>query len=238
MSHLEDLVAEFFDWKGYLVKRNIKVGRLAHGGFEMELDIVAYHPHLGHLMHAEPSLDADTWAVRERRFLKKFAAGQKYIFQEVFTWLDRTMPIDQVAILVSHPRGRDTLAGCRLQSVDEFVAEVRGEVLTCGVASRSAIPEQYPLLRTMQLSHSGYHRVVSSPTKAVRAPGRDRAGQSCLCCSAGTPLGGPRQCPVCGHSFRGHGWNGIDAHWRSKHEDVARYEVFLGGLCEGHRLGR
>lgn len=31
-------------------------------------------------------------------------------------------------------------------------------------------------------------------------------------------------CPECGHVFRGNGWDGIDAHWRAKHEDVMPYE--------------
>lgn len=31
-------------------------------------------------------------------------------------------------------------------------------------------------------------------------------------------------CPECGHVFKGNGWDGIDAHWRSKHEDVMPYE--------------
>lgn len=31
-------------------------------------------------------------------------------------------------------------------------------------------------------------------------------------------------CPECGHAFRGNGWGGIDAHWRSRHEDVMPYE--------------
>ncbi len=31
-------------------------------------------------------------------------------------------------------------------------------------------------------------------------------------------------CPECGHVFRGNGWDGIDAHWRSKHEDIMPYE--------------
>ena len=31
-------------------------------------------------------------------------------------------------------------------------------------------------------------------------------------------------CPECGHVFQGNGWDGIDAHWRSKHEDVMPYE--------------
>jgi len=32
-------------------------------------------------------------------------------------------------------------------------------------------------------------------------------------------------CPECGHLFQGNGWDGIDAHWRSKHEDVMPYET-------------
>jgi len=31
-------------------------------------------------------------------------------------------------------------------------------------------------------------------------------------------------CPECGHVFNGNGWDGIDAHWRSKHGDVMPYE--------------
>lgn len=31
-------------------------------------------------------------------------------------------------------------------------------------------------------------------------------------------------CPECRHVFQGNGWDGIDAHWRSKHEDIMPYE--------------
>jgi len=31
-------------------------------------------------------------------------------------------------------------------------------------------------------------------------------------------------CPVCGYRFKGKGWDGIDAHWRSKHETTMPYE--------------
>jgi hypothetical protein len=30
-------------------------------------------------------------------------------------------------------------------------------------------------------------------------------------------------CPECGHRFRGNGWDGIDAHWRSQHENILPY---------------
>lgn len=31
-------------------------------------------------------------------------------------------------------------------------------------------------------------------------------------------------CPQCGHQFMGNGFDGIDAHWRSKHEHIMPYE--------------
>lgn len=70
MSHLESLVAEYLEWQGYLVRRNTKVGRLAHGGWEMELDIVGYHPKTQKLVHYEPSIDALSWDKREARYVK------------------------------------------------------------------------------------------------------------------------------------------------------------------------
>lgn len=33
-----------------------------------------------------------------------------------------------------------------------------------------------------------------------------------------------KACPECGHVFQGKGWEGIDAHWKAKHEDVLPYE--------------
>jgi hypothetical protein len=160
MAHLEDFLAEYYDWRGYVVKRNVRVGRRALGGWDMELDVVAYDPHTKHLIHLEPSLDAHSWEKREQRFAKKFSAGEKFIFSEVFTWLDTGTPIDQVAVLPRHPKGRDTLAGARLQSVDELVSEICADVRAKGIGAKSAVPEQYPLLRTVQLVTSGYYGSV------------------------------------------------------------------------------
>jgi hypothetical protein len=160
MSHLENLIAEYYDWKGYLVKRNIKVGKLSHGGWEMELDVIAFDPHTGHLIHLEPSIDAHSWTTREERFTKKFSSARKYILSEVFTWLDSSIEIEQVAVLISHPTGHDFLAGAKIVSIDELLAEIREKVISCGIVAKNAIPEQYPLLRTLQLSHNGYYKAL------------------------------------------------------------------------------
>jgi len=49
--------------------------------------------------------------------------------------------------------------------------------------------------------------------------------------STGTTLSGlaassehSKTCPECGHVFQGNGWDGIDAHWKSKHDDVMPYK--------------
>ena len=54
-----------------------------------------------------------------------------------------------------------------------------------------------------------------------------------------------RKCPQCDYEFKGNGWDGIDAHWRSKHEDIMTYEKFRefirivdkikGGKCNLYR---
>lgn len=160
MSHLESLIVEYLEWQGYLVRKNIKVGRLGHGGWEMELDVIGYNPMTKDLVHYEPSVDAHAWTTRESRYAKKFTAGRKLIFKEVFPWLRSNTPIRQIAVFPSHPEGRDMIAGGKIISIDEFIAEVRSKVCACGLACRSAIPENYPLLRILQLSHCGYNRVL------------------------------------------------------------------------------
>jgi hypothetical protein len=161
MSHLETLVAEYLEWQGFLVRRNTKVGRLPRGGYEMELDVVGYHPKSNTLVHYEPSIDAIGWPKREARYKKKFDAGKKYIFTEIFLWVPPTTPLQQIAVFVDHPRDRHTIAGGTIMSIDEFMAQVRSKIVACGMMSKNAVPEQYPLLRTIQLSHSGYYRVIS-----------------------------------------------------------------------------
>jgi len=169
MSHLETLIAEYLDWQGFLVRRNTKVGRLPHGGWEMELDIVGYHPKSGSLVHYEPSIDAISWENREARYKKKFEAARKYIFKEVFLWIPPSTLLQQIAVFITHPKGRDTIAGGKILSIDELVAEIRSKIIACGIMAKNAVSEQYPLLRTMQLSHVGYYRAITDNATRMEA---------------------------------------------------------------------
>jgi hypothetical protein len=169
MNHLENLIKQYYEWQGYVVRNNVKVGPRPQGGYEGELDIVAYRhgsPDAGtaRLLHIEPSLDGDAWARREQRFRKKFEAGQKHIFKDVFPWLDPTTPIQQTAILIS--RGRKIIGGGEVVYIDEFIGEVRAKIRAEGIMVKHAIPEQFDLLRTIQLFECGYYRVLASADHA------------------------------------------------------------------------
>jgi len=157
-SHLESLIHEYLEWRGYIVRRNLRIGRRARGGWEMEIDLVGYHPSTKDLVHYEPSLDADSWEKRELRFRKKFDSARKYLFTEVFPWLDPSTPLRQIAVVTGNPSDKRQLGGGELLSVDELMAEVRKSVIAAGPLGRNAIPETYPLLRTLQLSHVGFNR--------------------------------------------------------------------------------
>lgn len=81
-NYLEELVAEWYEYNGFFIRRNIKVGKLEKGGYAGELDIIAFHPKEKILVHIEPTTDAQSWSKREQRYIKKFKIGEKYINQE------------------------------------------------------------------------------------------------------------------------------------------------------------
>ena len=160
MSQLEDLLVQWYDWRGYVIRRNVKVGRLPHGGWEGELDIVAYHPVTQELVHLEPSIDALSWDKREQRFARKFTCGKKYVWSYVFPWLESGTPLRQVAVLISRGKERTSVGGGEVITIDEIMAEIKADVFRQGKMAAAAIPEQFDLLRTIQLALCGYYRVV------------------------------------------------------------------------------
>lgn len=148
-NFLEQLVAEWYEYKGYFVRRNVLVGKRTRGGHESELDVVAFKPSDRHLVHIEPSMDAESWEKRERRFKKKFDAGRKYI-PALFPGFELPDEIEQIAILAfasktNHP----TLGGGKVLIVSDLLREIMEDLSEKRIAS-SAVPEHQALLRTLQ----------------------------------------------------------------------------------------
>jgi len=57
MNFLEQLLAEWYQYKGYYVRQNIRIGKRNNGGYAGEIDILAYHPKTEIIVHIEASSD-------------------------------------------------------------------------------------------------------------------------------------------------------------------------------------
>ncbi len=150
-NFLEQLLSEWYMYNGYFVRNNVHVGKLAKGGYEGELDILAYHPEENKVVHIEASMDALSWQMREDKYVKKFKSGKKYI-PKLFPY--EGLKIEQVVVLGYGPKsreGRETLGGGQLRTLYEVFDEIIQELGKTSSYS-SAVPQEYSLLRAIQFT--------------------------------------------------------------------------------------
>ena len=83
-------------------------------------------------------------------------------------------------------------------------------------------------------------RTISSANRAREA--RGHPSMNSATCNEGCPCWGrptdrPRVCPICDHPFQGNGWDGIDRHYRAKHEKPTDepYEDWWDRICQQHK---
>jgi hypothetical protein len=149
MNHLEQLVSEWYEFQGYFIRRNVHVGKRPQGGWECELDIIAFNPSKKHIVHIEPSMDANSWAKREERYKKKFEAGLKYI-PVIFEGLDIPKNIEQIALFgLGSKTNNSMLAGGHVLLASDLLLQITKTLRNLRV-EKAAVPEQFPLLRTIQ----------------------------------------------------------------------------------------
>ena len=94
MNHLEQLISEWLEFKGFFVRRNVKVGKLQHGGHAGELDVVAYHPDTKCVLHIEPSIDSYDWAKREHSSKRSSKSEESTSFPKYFLGSIRTQRLN------------------------------------------------------------------------------------------------------------------------------------------------
>lgn len=148
-NYLEQLAAERYDFQGYFVRRNVNVGLRAKGGYDCELDVVAFNPSTKHPIQVEPTMDADSWAERERRYRKKFRAGRKYI-PGLFRGLELPNNIEQVALMgFASKEHHKKLARGKIVLISELLEDIINKIKDLPIPSK-AIGEDKPILRTLQ----------------------------------------------------------------------------------------
>lgn len=148
IDYLEQLLSEWYEYQGYFVHRNLWVGLEPDGSYECELDVVAYHPTKNHLVHIEPTMNCLNWEDREKHFRLKFAAGRRYL-PKLFA-IRQPQDLEQIALLVFADKPHPLVGGGRCMLLSQLLAEILSKLTPMGIAS-GMLPEQWPLLRTLQL---------------------------------------------------------------------------------------
>lgn len=178
MNFLEELVAEWYSYQGYLITTNRKFGRRPNGGYEGEIDVLAWGPRERRLIHIECSTDADRLVGRVRRFQRKFYTASQH-YKEI---LDIDFhSVRQLAIVGFSSTRIDFGDGIVHQTVPELIKEIHACVSEKDPMSR-AVSEKMPLLRALQYG-------------AWFAPGKEVANiqlarrPACLCGCGGYPKG-------------------------------------------------
>lgn len=162
-NFLEQLVSEWYEYKHFFVRRNVKVGKRSNGGYDCELDVVAFNPETKELIHVEPSMDSDDWATRERRYSKKFELGRRHI-PDLFKGLEIPTDVKQIALLVyASNANRESLGGGKLVHVREFLVEIYYDLRKRRI-SNDIVPESFPVLRGLQFT-AEYWNIISAVMK-------------------------------------------------------------------------
>ena len=165
MNFLEQLTSEWYEYKGFFVRKNIKFGRRLRGGYMGEMDVVGYKPEEQNFIHIEASTDALAWSKRKSRFETKFTNARKY-YMEMFPFKQTIMKPKQIALVgfntnpnpelicwkSSAPPG--SLWGdidIEVVNIPTFFKQINAELENKN-PQKDAIPETYPLLRAVQYS--------------------------------------------------------------------------------------
>jgi len=149
MNFLEQLSAEWYEYKGYFVRTNVKFGKRKEGGYKGEMDVVAYNPSNREILHIETSTDSNSWPKRKKIFIKKFKDAKEH-YLEIFPYKGK---FKQMAIVGPNLKQTTESFGksIEIKHIPAFLTEITEELKTKD-PMKDAIPESYPLLRVVQYS--------------------------------------------------------------------------------------
>lgn len=158
-NYLEQLAAEWYEYRGYFVRRHVLVGPKAGGGHEAELTVIAVNLERGEVVQVEPSMDAHSWEKREQRYKARFEAGRQFI-PGLIGGAGEAYDLIQIALIglgssTNHP----TLGGAGVLSLSDFLVEILGQLRT-GAGDTMPVPQQYPILRTLQFVAENHRAVI------------------------------------------------------------------------------
>ena len=147
-NFLEQLAAEYYSHMDYFVRTNVKYGLRKKGGYEGEMDVVAFHSESLTLLHIETSMDADSCEKRKSKFQKKFSTAHEY-YHRLFKF--EIKKIEKMVVVGFSPPREDFWSVAPIKSIPDFIGEV-AEYVEQFHPINHAVSENYPLLRAIQFT--------------------------------------------------------------------------------------
>jgi len=144
MNVFEELAAEWYEFQGYCVRKNVTYGKGRSGGIGIEMDLIACR--LGSdPVHLESTVTSGPTAIEK---LKKHFTEAKEAYREVLNVAP--CKVKQKAIVFS-AKDRSKLEddGVEVMSKDEFMKTIV-EAMEKKNLSTDSVPHSLPLLRVVQ----------------------------------------------------------------------------------------
>lgn len=151
MNFLESLVAEWYEYSGYFVRSNPRTRKRQKGGWDVEIDVLAYSPSDQRLIHIETSSDANSWQERKERFLKKKFILSREEYESIIG--SGVNSIEKIAIVGWSSTKTDLNWGDDIMVllIPHLLEEITTKLKETSPL-KQVVPESFPLLRAMQMA--------------------------------------------------------------------------------------
>ena len=151
MNFLESLVAEWYEYSGYFVRSNPRTRKRQKGGWDVELDVLAYSPSDRRLIHIETSSDANSWQERKDRFLKKKFILSRQEYESLIG--SGVSSVEKIAIVGWSSTKSDLNWGedIKVLLIPDLLREITSKLKETSPL-KQAVPESFPLLRAIQMA--------------------------------------------------------------------------------------
>ena len=149
MNFVEELVAEWLQYEGWLVSRNVRYGekpKRSAGGYKGECDILAFHPKRREYLHVECSQASLSRPKLAKKFLDQFKKAKK--------WYPKLMPgsngkVGRLAVGGWSKEPAPIGEGIEIKTIPQFVGDLC-QKLEPPVPFTKILPQKFPLLRMIQ----------------------------------------------------------------------------------------
>jgi len=155
-NFLEELVAQWYEFKGFFIRRNIQFGVGTQGGREGEIDLLAFNPSTKEAIHIETAVPSLSYKEFGESHRKKFEGAEKY-YKELLNPNINPNSVKKISIVhtSSIPRKDsiktfESIAGSKLIHLSVLLDEIITELEKQDPKSH-IIEESYSLLRMSQI---------------------------------------------------------------------------------------